>query len=305
MAQRRSGGRNRRESRRALAVSVALHVIIGVGLVRVLLLPGPVRNWLGLGKESRPQEEHIRYLATPALPLPSTPARQAPSPAQQAPPPPGGGPRIVAPPTSVPTTVAPAPAKPAPAAEVEGVGPIARTGGPGAGARMEYHGRGVWVPPVPAGTGEQPRSVASQLDSAAHAMIARNNDSLAKLGPTRRPGDWTKTIGGKKWGMDQQYIHLGPISIPNAVLAALPLNNFTGNPIAAENERLINSRSADIQYQANRQIDAEEMNKAIKEERLRKEREHEQQQKPNSQPQPPAQNGTPTVANSGGGAPSQ
>jgi hypothetical protein len=134
-------------------------------------------------------------------------------------------------------------------------------------------------------------------------MVSQHNDSLAMLGPTKKPGDWTKEIGGKKWGIDQQYIHLGPISIPNAVLAALPLNNFTGNPIAAENERLLNSRQKDIQYQANREMDAEAMNKAIKEERLRKEREHEEQQKqkepsqPSPSPTPPVANGTTPTAN--------
>jgi hypothetical protein len=213
--------------------------------------------------------------------------------------PPSGAPQVEAP-TTVPTTVAPAPAKPAAAAEINGVGPVAGTGGPASGARTEYHGPQIWVPPAPPGTGEKPHTLAVQLDSAAHAMIVRNNDSLAKLGPTRQPGDWTKEIGGKKWGMDQQYIHLGPIEIPNAILAALPLNNFTGNPIAAENERLINRRSQDIEYQRNRALDDEEFNKAVKDERLRKEREHEQQQqKPNNQSQPPPQNSTPTVANNG------
>jgi hypothetical protein len=298
-AQSRTGSKNRRESRRALIVSVAVHMVVGAGLIRLLLLPGPVRNWLGLGKESKPQEEHIQYVAVPSVaPTTSTsPARRPPSPAQQIQPP--GGPTIVAPPTTVPQTVAPAPAKSSPPAEVEGVGPVARTGGPGAGSRFEYHDGRVYVPPAPPGEGAKPRTLAVQLDSAAHAMVSQHNDSLAMLGPTRKPGDWTKEIGGQKWGMDQQYIHLGPISIPNAVLAALPLNNFTGNPIAAENERLLNSRQQDIQYQANRQMDADEMNKAIKEERLRKEREHEEQQKQKQQQSQPSQpNTTPPVANS-------
>jgi len=116
------------------------------------------------------------------------------------------------------------------------------------------------------------------------------------LGPTRQPGDWTKTIGGKKWGMDQQYIHLGPIAIPNAILAALPLNTLTDNPIAAANEKLINYRSADIAFQRNKQLDDEEFHKAVKEERLRKEREHEQKKKDQ-------QNQTPTVAQQQGNPP--
>jgi hypothetical protein len=298
-AHSRIGAKNRRESRRALIVSVVLHVVVGAGLIRVLLLPGPVRNWLGLGKEAKPHEEHIQYVATLAAPAPpsSASAPHTPPPPHAAPPP--AGPTVVAQPTVVPTTIAPAPTKPAPSTDIEGVGPVAGTGGPASGSRLEYHDRRVWVPPAPPGEGAKPRTLAVQLDSAAHAMVTQHNDSLAMLGPTRKPGDWTKEIGGKKWGMDQQYIHLGPISIPNAVLAALPLNNFTGNPIAAENERTLNYRQQDIQYQANRAMDAEEMNKAIKEERLRKEREHEaQEQKQKEQPQPSQQSTTPPVATS-------
>ncbi len=303
MAQSRTGSKNRRESRRALVVSLVIHVVVGAGLIRVLLMPGPLRDWLGLGKEAHPQEEHIQYVAVPptAAPAPTaTPVRRTPPPPPAAAPP--AGPTVVATPTVVPTTIAPAPAKPAPSSDIQGVGPVARTGGPAYGSRFEYHDGRVYVPPAPPGEGAKPRTLAVQLDSAAHAMVSQHNDSLAMLGPTKKPGDWTKEIGGKKWGIDQQYIHLGPISIPNAILAALPLNNFTGNPIAAENERLLNSRQKDIQYQANRQMDAEEMNKAIKEERLRKEREHEEQQKqkeppqPSPSPTPPVANGTtPTV----------
>ncbi len=42
---------------------------------------------------------------------------------------------------------------------------------------------------------------------------------------TRKPGDWS--WGGKdgdKWGWDQNGIHVGGITIPNIVLAALPMN---------------------------------------------------------------------------------
>jgi hypothetical protein len=160
----------------------------------------------------------------------------------------------------------------------------------------------VWVGAAPPGTGERPLTTSERLDSAAHAITGHYNDSVMALGPQRQPGDWTKTIGGKKWGMDQQYIHLGPISIPNAILAALPLNTLTGNPIGAANERLINYRAADIEFQRNKQLDDEEFHKAVKEERLRKEREHEEHQKKKEQ-QP---NPTPTVAQQqGGSAPSQ
>ena len=297
MAQNRPSGKNRRESRRALAVSIALHLLVGAGLIRVLLMHGGL-PWFHTAKESQPAVEHLRYVALPpGGPVPAA-SRPTPPPAHVTPPP--AGPTVVAAPPSVPTNVPAPPAKAAPAPEVEGVGPVAATGGPGAGARMEYHANGkqVWVGSAPPGTGERPLTTAERLDSAAHAITGHYNDSVMALGPTKQPGDWTKTIGGKKWGMDQQYIHLGPIAIPNAILAALPLNTLTDNPIAAANERLINYRSADIAYQRNKALDDEEFHKQVKEERLRKEREHEQQQK--KEQSPPS---TPTVAQQQGSPP--
>ena len=303
MAQNRTGTKTRRESRRALAVSIALHVVLGAALIRVLLMPYALGGWLRLSKASKPQVEHLQYVALPpAPPPPPASARPVPPPAHVTPPP--SGPTTVVAPKSVPTNVPAAPAKPAQPAEVEGVGPVAATGGPASGARTEYHGPQIWVPAAPPGTGEKPRSMVAQLDSAAHAMTGRYNDSIMALGPQRQPGDWTKTIGGKKWGIDPQYIHLGPVSIPTAILAALPLNNFTGNPIEGANERAINYRSADIAFQRNKQLDDEEFNKAVKDERLRKEREHEQQQQKKDQ-SPPQPTPTPTVAQQGGSSPTQ
>jgi hypothetical protein len=298
-AQSRTGTKNRRESRRALAVSIILHVVIGIALIRVLLMPNGLGTWLHISKASKPQVEHLQYVALPPAPPPPASAPSVPPPAHPAPPP--SGPKIVTAPTVVPTNVPAAPTKPAPSPEVEGVGPVAATGGPGSGARIEYHDGHIWVPAAPPGTGERPRSIASQLDSAAHAMTGHYNDSVMALGPQHQPGDWTKTIGGKKWGVDPQYIHLGPVSIPTAILAALPLNNFTGNPIDAANERAINYRSADIAFQRNKAEDDEEFNKAVKDERLRKEREHEQQQQQQKKETPPPSS-TPTVAQQQGGS---
>jgi hypothetical protein len=298
--QTKTTGRSRRESRRALVVSVAVHIVVGAGLIRVLLMPSGLRDWLGLGDGAKPHAEHLRYVALPpATPQPPPQERATPTPPRATPPP--GGQTIVAPPTSVPSAlpVAPPVSKPPAPTEIDGVGPVAGTGGPGFGARPEYHGPQVWVPAAPPGEGAKPRSFSAQLDSSVHAIIDRHNDSLAMAGTPRQPGDWTKTIGGKKYGIDQQFIHLGPVEIPTAILAALPLNNFTGNPIAATNERLINSRSDDIKYQMNRALNDEEFNKAVKEERLRKEREHDQQQKQKDQPPADQQNNAPTVAKSG------
>jgi hypothetical protein len=288
--------KTRAESRRALVVSIALHVVIGAGLIRMFLMPGAVRSWLHLDRKTLAPVEHLRYVAI----APTTTASAVPSkaPVVNAPPPapaaaPAAAPLVV--PRQLP--VAPVDKTPAPEPDITGTGPVASTGGPGQGARPEYHGPRVWVPALPPQQSARPLSPAERTDSAVRAIVEHHNDSLAMLGPHRQPGDWTIDHNGKKYGIDKQYIHLGPIEIPTAVLAALPLNNFTGNPIASMNERLLTSRHDDIAFQANRALNEEEMNKAIKQERERKEREHEQQQKKGGQQDP--QTGSPTVAKNG------
>lgn len=131
-------------------------------------------------------------------------------------------------------------------------------------------------PTAPAREGAVARPPAVQIDSAAQAMVCRHKDSLAMPGLPRQSGDWTKAFGGKKWEPNQQYIHLGPVSIPNRV-SAPPFNDFSGNQNHKGNERLFNSWQQGVQSQADWQMDAEEMRRAIAEERLRKEREHKKQ----------------------------
>jgi hypothetical protein len=284
----------RYESRRAFAVSIALHVLVGAAIVRALLVPGPVRTWLHLDRGKATTVEHLRYIALPpAIPQPTA---GRPAPVEVPPAASVAPPRLVAP-AAVPQAVPPvAPEVPHVEPEVNGTGPVAATGGPAQGARPEYHGPQIWVPAVPPERSSRTLTSAERTDSAVRSIIGHHNDSLAMLGPHREPGDWTVEHNGKKYGIDKQYIHLGPISIPTAILAALPLNNFTGNPIASANERLLTSRHDDIAFQANRALNEEEMNKAIKQERQRKEREHEEQQKH----QQDQQNSSPTVAKSSG-----
>ena len=79
----------------------------------------------------------------------------------------------------------------------------------------------------PLDAGHLPLTDAQKTEAALSAIYDMYVDSvkasLANRG--RAPGDWS--WGGKdgdKWGWDQGGIHLGGITIPNAVLAALPLN---------------------------------------------------------------------------------
>ena len=89
----------------------------------------------------------------------------------------------------------------------------------------------------------------------------------------RADGDWSwNGKDGKKYGIDQKYIHLGNFSIPTALLALLPLN-VQGNPSTYENAKRIGMIRAEILEQAARTARDEEFNQAVKELRERKQKE--------------------------------
>lgn len=70
-----------------------------------------------------------------------------------------------------------------------------------------------------------PRTQAERTDSAVRALFAAYSDSViaAEANAGRAPGDWTWGKDGDKWGWDPKGIHLGKFTIPNVLLAALPL----------------------------------------------------------------------------------
>jgi len=103
----------------------------------------------------------------------------------------------------------------------------------------------------------------------------------------RQPGDWTFDKDGKKYGIDQKYIHLGKFSIPTAVLALLPIN-VQQNPTTYESNKRSNQLHADIFWQAQRGMNDADFKKAVKSIRERKEREKEQAEKKTRQADQPA-----------------
>jgi len=194
-------------------------------------------------------------------------------------------PPLVAPP-SVPTalpTPPPPTTKPAEADADAGTGPVVGVGGPGEGARPEYHDPRVWVPPAPMVSA--PKTMEESVDSVLAARVQAHNDTLALGAGRRQPGDWTFEHNGKKYGVDPKYIQLGSIKIPTAVLAFLPLN-ITANPITGQNERTLTARHDDIMYQAQRSINEDEFRDAVKHLRERKEKERDQATK-KAAPTPP------------------
>jgi hypothetical protein len=280
----------RPESRRALVVSVAVHVLVGVALIRVLLLPLPLSNFLRREHVTSMPVERISFLALPKTSAGTVPGRNGGdgAPLTHAP-----VPQVVAPlevPRALPLPpIGPAP-RPAPEA---GTGPVVGTGGPGQGVRPEYHDPRVWVPAAPLVSA--PKSVHESVDSAVVSGVEAHNDTLALGAGKRKPGDWTFEHNGKKYGIDSKFIRLGPVSIPTAVLAALPLN-VQANPILGANERTLTARHDEIAEQAQRSINEDEFRDAVRKLRQRKEREHQdaKQQQPQDQKEPA------TVAKDGG-----
>ncbi len=172
-------------------------------------------------------------------------------------------------PVSVPTTI-PAPSGPVTKATEEGTGPLVGTGGPTRGVRPQYSDPRVWEPPGPVVS--VPKTVKQTIDSLIADAIAPYNDSVAAAAQRRDPTDWTIEKGGYKWGIDRKAIRLGPVSIPTALLAMLPLN-IQGNPTTIQRDRAFASMNADINWHARQAINEADFMKAVRSIRERKERE--------------------------------
>ena len=248
----------------AFLVSLGVHLVVAIALMRMLILNGDY--------SSKPKDTGVRdqdHVGFVRLPQPGV---KTPTPGRSG----GDGRpetpreiRVVAPPT-VPTTL-PAPTGPvAKTPDEGGVGPLVGTGGPARGIRPQYSDPRVWGPPGKIVA--PPKTVAQTIDSIIGVAIAPYNDSVAAAAQKRDPTDWTVSKGGYKWGIDRQAIRLGPVSIPTALLAMLPLN-LQGNPVAMERDRSYAAMHRDIQVHAQQAINDADFMKAVRSIRERKERE--------------------------------
>ncbi len=275
---------------RSLVVSVILHVVIGIVLLRSLEIPSVLLE-LFSNRGQPVVVERIGFLALPRTaggtgqtahaggdnrPDRGKPA-EAPAP-------------VLVAPSAVPTTV---PSAPSAAAKPEGgSGEVVGEGGATRGIRPSYSDPRLWLPPGAVVTAPMraPRTKADSLYDMLAGKIRILNDSVAAAGPQRAPGDWTfKDSKGRKYGIDQQFIRLGKFSIPTAVLALLPLN-AQANPIQMERQRTMNQMTREIQEQAARYTRDEEFKAAVKALRARKDRERaEAQAKAKASTPPPSE----------------
>ena len=271
---------------RSLAISLALHVVLGVIVLRAAVGTGSMLGFFRPAPAREVSAERVIY-----VPLPRGGADSSRVQAD------GGNNRVAAPnvvtaaplraPTSIPTTLPPATPVAPQAGDQAGSGPLVGGGGPLRGVQPSYADPRVWTGPGPI-VGET-KTEDQRRDSVLAARLSRYRDSLAvaTLGAEKQgPPSWVMERNGEKYGIDQKYIHLGKFSLPTAVLAALPFNTakYT-NPIAQERLRKEEAIRLEINEQAQRRMNEAEFRLAVKNIRERKERERREA---DQRPQPVA-----------------
>jgi len=246
----------------SLLVSIGVHLVVAVALMRILILhidlspserkQAAVQERVGFVRLARPGETptagKVGGDGRPATPREIHVV----------------APRIV--PSAIPMPSVTA-AKPA---EEPGNGPLVGGGGPSRGVKPSYSDGRVWEPPGVVVS--PPKTVKKTMDSLIADAIGPYNDSIAAAAQRRDPTDWTIEKGGYKWGIDRHAIRLGPVSIPTALLAMLPLN-VQGNPTTIERDRAFAAMNRDISWHAQQAINDADFMKAVRSIRERKERE--------------------------------
>ncbi len=263
-----------------MALSVALHVILVVALLQVTVAP---LDWLNvLMRVEPPPVERIGFLQLPrGGPTDEAPRRGGNDrPVTAAVPPRVAAPRVA--PVQAPTELPPIPTAPPRSAPELGTGPLVGGGGDTRGVRPSYTDPRLWTPVAPQVTA--PLTQTEKVDSVIAPIFRLLADSMrTAIASGRDPTDWTFRIGGQKYGIDQKFIRLGPVSIPTAALAFLPLN-VAGNPSAIERDRRLASMRTEILEQAARASRDEDFQKAVKALRERKQKERDEERAKKSPP---------------------
>ena len=261
-----------------IAISVVAHVLVVLVLLQLTIGPA---DWIDSIMRSSPPApvERIGFLQLPRGEQPTEAPRR------------GGNNRPFAilpptapmpvPPVAVPSALPPISSRPPRTAGDIGSGPLVGGGGDTRGVRPSYSDPRIWAPTAPVVTG--PLSATARLDSAMLPIYLELVDSMRRANGGRDPTDWTTTIGGQKFGIDRKYIRLGPVSIPTAMLALLPLN-IQGNPTTIDHDRRLAQMRGEILEQAARAARDEDFQKAVKSLRERKQKERDDAKKADPPP---------------------
>lgn len=138
----------------------------------------------------------------------------------------------------------------------------------------------LWVQPLPAPPHEiaeaYNKSHVELVDSAVSAIVQQYIDSVlnAPADPNAAPPSWTTRIMGKTFGIDSKYIYLGPLKIPSALLAFLPINGGGLTMEYSKASRMAAIR-ADLISAAQRSATLDDFKRAVRELRAERERQKE------------------------------
>ena len=270
----------RRDRKRGgLLVSVGIHVVLVLVLAQ-MVFRYPIGVLIDDASARKIKPEEVHYLRVAPSPPPTSTAPNAGTKAKPAPK--GGAPAPLIAPTVIPSEVAaPVPSVQAPAQAAGGTGNgLGVTGGNGVatGVVPAMPDSRIRVTPeayfaLPTKTREE------KLDSIIASSLGSYIDSLEILSRQRKPGDWTYTgKDGKKYGWDPTGIRVGKFTIPNALLALLPLHiGMQANP--SLHTRLDNFQDADVQFQGRLQVTDDQFKQAVRRIRERNEKLHEEELK--------------------------
>lgn len=263
-----------KQSRGGFLASIAIHLAI-ILLFAQMVFSYPIEIFLaGYSAARHITPETLHYVRVAPAPPPSSVV--APRPRATRPAPRGGQPAPLLAPSSIPTEVPPpitGVTPPAQAAGGTGNG-LGVTGGAGiaTGVVPELPDRRIRVAPgyfsIPV------KTPAQKIDSIVADLWGDMLDSLEAQSHQRKPGDWTYTKDGKKYGWDQQGIQLGKFMIPNALFALLPLK-LQANPTLSS--RYDEGMRQDVIFHARMAITEDEFKAAVKRIRARNEKLHEEQ----------------------------
>lgn len=260
-----------------VAMSVLVHVLAVLALVQLTIGPA---DWIDSMLRSKPAPiERIGFLRLPRGEPPTEAPRRGGDdrPLTAVPP----SERIPVPPVAIPTSLPPISSRPPRTAVEAGSGPLVGGGGETRGVRPTYTDPRIWAPSAPVVTA--PLTATARLDSAMLPMYQAVIDSMRRVNGGRDPADWTFNVGGQKFGIDKKFIRLGPVSIPTAMLALLPLN-IQGNPTTIEHDRRLQQMRSEIIDQTARAARDVDFQAAVKSLRERKTKEREDAKKAEKPP---------------------
>ena len=245
-----------------LVVSAVIHVVMGVAILHFVGAPRYVTElFRAPARVVEPETERIRFVE---MRPPASAVAQAPrsaGPIREGVVPPTAA--LVAP-VETPATLPPAAEVPTSVPPTTGVAGGTGTGDPGGKGSVSvtpsFNDPRIWNTPSPYSPPAPTR--AAELEEYLARGIQEKLDSAANAPKGRDPTDWTKEIGGKKYGMDSRWVYMGPVKVPSFLLAALPMK-AQANPTVTDRNRRIGEMSAEIDEHRSLELDSRDEIKRI------------------------------------------